>query len=556
MCRIISGKRGTQKLSRFLISSYQEVRKMFVSDILTEDVTEWQEDSQVFISAPTGSGKTYFILHKLLPLALMYKREILYFSNRQILHKQLISEACGIFDIDYELMSEEKTAEFPGITFTTYQNWQEKLLDNELMNPNPFYYYVVLDEAHFFVSDGYFNPESYRLFNWLPKMKKSVTLAISATIEEVLPYFNFYNVEWTKVAQDDVRTIYSRRPHRIINQLKGRAEFMYSYEMKQEKPQYRIYIYDTIDEIVECVNADETGEKWLIFQSNKDTAAKELQRKLQKDSCFISADNKDGDVMNQIICDNSFNSSVLITTKVLDNGVSLHDRNIRKIVLDTVEQTEFLQMLGRRRTCEEDEQIQLYLPRHTKQYFAWLLNRNIRPALELMEKSEDVILQELMKNPDVYDIARRYFYLQNGKLNKNYLAERQLREQEKEYQKMMECLEEDENAFVKEQLKWLECDEQNIQIIELSKVKKQAEMEKLQMFLKRCQGIEIKKVEQKIFREKMQKFMKNIIDKWNARLPGLKRLNEGFSMLGIDMEIVAIGGKQKGEETVWVLQEK
>ena len=86
---------------------------MFVSDILTEDVTEWQEDSQVFISAPTGSGKTYFILHKLLPLALMYKREILYFSNRLILHKQLISEACGIFDIDYELMSEEKTAEFP-----------------------------------------------------------------------------------------------------------------------------------------------------------------------------------------------------------------------------------------------------------------------------------------------------------------------------------------------------------------------------------------------------------------------------------------------------------
>ena len=90
----------------------------------------------------------------------------------------------------------------------------------------------------------------------------------------------------------------------------------------------------------------------------------------------------------------------------------------------------------------------------------------------------------------------------------------------------------------------------------VAKVKKQAEMEKLQMFLKRCQGIEIKKVEQKIFREKMQKFMKNIIDKWNARLPGLKRLNERFSMLGIDMEIVAIGGKQKGEETVWVLQEK
>lgn len=51
---------------------------------------------------------------------------------------------------------------------------------------------------------------------------------------------------------------------------------------------------------------------------------------------------------------------MLITTKVLDNGVNISDEGVRHIVIPFCDQTEFMQMLGRRRT-DEGERVYLYV---------------------------------------------------------------------------------------------------------------------------------------------------------------------------------------------------
>ena len=58
---------------------------------------------------------------------------------------------------------------------------------------------------------------------------------------------------------------------------------------------------------------------------------------------------------DQIAQEEKFSQKILITTEVLDNGVNIKDTNLRHIVIQDMEQTTFLQMLGRKRFLNEDE---------------------------------------------------------------------------------------------------------------------------------------------------------------------------------------------------------
>ena len=63
-----------------------------VTDKIGEEYKQWSNYNKIFISAPTGSGKTYFILNVLLPFACSQNRKILFLVNRKILKLQLEKE--------------------------------------------------------------------------------------------------------------------------------------------------------------------------------------------------------------------------------------------------------------------------------------------------------------------------------------------------------------------------------------------------------------------------------------------------------------------------------
>ncbi len=65
---------------------------MYISDRISKEYENWKNGDLIFIEAPTGSGKTTFVLEHLLPYFHEKGKRILYLVNRKILKKQLKKE--------------------------------------------------------------------------------------------------------------------------------------------------------------------------------------------------------------------------------------------------------------------------------------------------------------------------------------------------------------------------------------------------------------------------------------------------------------------------------
>lgn len=73
----------------------------YITDIIKDDYKEWPIGSMVFISSPTGSGKSTFIIDKLLSEAQRQKKYLVYIANRKIIDRQIkstLEKQYGVFD--------------------------------------------------------------------------------------------------------------------------------------------------------------------------------------------------------------------------------------------------------------------------------------------------------------------------------------------------------------------------------------------------------------------------------------------------------------------------
>ena len=70
-------------------------RKKYVADKIQMEYKEWEPGKIILITASTGRGKSYFILHTYLKWAISNNLRILYLVNRKILQKQLKEELCA-----------------------------------------------------------------------------------------------------------------------------------------------------------------------------------------------------------------------------------------------------------------------------------------------------------------------------------------------------------------------------------------------------------------------------------------------------------------------------
>ena len=175
----------------------------YLADRIGEQFKEWtpvKDDKSlgdtIFISSPTGSGKTHFILKVLLPYALSNGKKILYLVNRTVLKEQLEKEIRGcsyalqdsievelyqkiegkILKLEEELCCSEFEAGY-------FQALRDYNIANALNIRRPVckkeyhvnfhkvmeYYkkfdYVICDEAHYFLMDSNYNTNtiiSYR----------------------------------------------------------------------------------------------------------------------------------------------------------------------------------------------------------------------------------------------------------------------------------------------------------------------------------------------------------------------------------------------------------
>lgn len=187
---------------------------------------------------------------------------------------------------------------------------------------------------------------------------------------------------------------------------------------------------------------------------------KTLTEKLGKDATFINSKSKlskdhDGEIYSEIISTERFSCKVLISTSVLDNGVNIKDASVQNIVIFSSDQTQFLQMLGRKRILGS-EPVNLYLYSSNVKEFTdklHIVNDQIKfiyqfknnPSLLLNQQFNSLKLmkgliyfnQNLM--PCINNLAKKKLY------NLKLFYEEAIRD----FQLM------GKEAFIKKQLKWL-----------------------------------------------------------------------------------------------------
>lgn len=296
------------------------------------------------IQAPTGFGKTHFILHEVLPRVLQEGGRMLLVSNRVAVSYQQKREVMELTNpSEIRCLTPEgilQKTDFGPVKIMTLQ-----ALDMFLASPEGKDYakevsVLVVDEVHYFTSDVSFNPNAARLLKVLPQLFcQAVRIYMTATPDDVL----------RPLAEAEAkvrRPLAERMGIQFSPLMLGQAPGVNLYRFSSDKySRLPVRYYRTDNELYpEIRNHDQ--DKWLIFVPTKELGVS-MQKELGDDAVFISAQSKGSPQWNQLLSEKRSSSRVLIATSVLDCGVNLCDDSIRHVVVPFEDPTTFMQALGR-----------------------------------------------------------------------------------------------------------------------------------------------------------------------------------------------------------------
>ena len=448
----------------------------YLSEEIGSEYQNWNKDALVIIKAPTGCGKSHFVLNELLEFAVMQGRRILYLVNRSILKDQLIKK-CTEKMAEISIRCGQVINIWDYIQICTYQEIEQKLkygvadpLNANMRdgNGNPIepYYYVVYDECHYFYADADFNPGTEISYGYLTQsFRHVVQIFMSATIE---------NME-EKIVEDMTH----------LGIVKLHLKQVVKYEMAEDYDYVDLhYIVDT-KEILELIKA-ERNEKWLIFTDNIDKGnelaknIRNIHEKFAGDNVvFIDAryktDESGSDSVRELVNNQLIEKPVIITTSVLDNGVSFEDEGLRNVIIMADSKEEFIQMLGRKRP--DGQKVQVYVCKRDKAYFGRKLHyidtikscydRYAGEIKQMWQNGKIVeqenVLNAMFSNEATYRLLKRFCYFSMGYIKVGYFSEFKLPNLQCFYREMINKFENDENAFLRVQASWLGYSEERIQ---------------------------------------------------------------------------------------------
>lgn len=555
--------------------------KEMITDRIGEEYKDWSYGDCIFISSPTGSGKTYFILNILLPFFSTKNQKILYLVNRRILKDQ-VEEKILNMPSEYE----------KAIRVETYQNIERRICYGECNENRACKYYgfekvkeyeeydcVVCDECHYFLVDSNYNTNTALSFRFVQeKYINKMRIFISATIADIQSY----------IQQDNIKRLNRYTFHYCLSPNPEYGSIYVSPRVYTLPSNYK-YIKPTIisnsSEIAGIIN-EEKG-KWLVFVDSIDLGKKlekELNEKFDKQKLEevekeLSAEPKSGegqeadvkrraksiietvqedgkrvimlssdyrqygeseDEVKKIKKEQKQAAQILISTSVMDNGISLEDIELRNIILLADTEVEFIQMLGRKR--EDEQELSLYIYKLTKEHFirrkkyveealkiARDYKRNIEQYLnsypidkigffyskidwdkyeklegEIIKKQHVKLMRSIADNKFGYRYAFSVLNVYAGTLYLNYLAAQNLENLNLYYQRIIDRFDkEGEDAFVREQLGWLGKSGEADDIIKMSKMRRQQKA--LNRFVERISTDKMDWMESEVYKVFMNK---------------------------------------------------
>ena len=375
--------------------------KSYISHLLKEpDINSWNHYSPIFISAQTGMGKNHFIQHYLIRhlnsenIANNKHKKILLLSNRVALTKQTKQQlAQNLRDIvgdTYTLKNMEYYTDegidklycnFGIIHVCSYHQLYYRLIHKEGRKKlkKQQFNYVIFDECHFFTSDSTFNRNTqYILKHSIETFQNAIRIYMSATLEEsFIPIISTESKICSKLSEEN-----------------SKIECKYYYFERNYSYIEKINVYDKLENLPAYIK-DTSEDKWLIFVASKKDG-KALREELtynEIESAFLTKDSKSKNSSNDssnneneyqtyrnIVENEKFNQRVLISTSALDNGINIKDSLVKHIVIDMLDRTEFIQMLGRIR-ISNDQKINLYIRDYSSKDIEDFLANDIKALL-------------------------------------------------------------------------------------------------------------------------------------------------------------------------------
>lgn len=322
----------------------------YFSAVVGDDYRHWG-NAKVFINAPTGAGKTTFILKELLPYyrnARPFKRNLLILCNRRMLHEQYDASLATHYSsyLDYD-----------NVKIMSYQQLA-KLNKDEIYKIQQDFYGICLDECHYFVQDSDFSSETYEVWKLITgKFYSKQLIFVSATMECLRPFIDEFK---EKIPHNS--PMHQNEHYRTfidVDRYTIKADYSY-FDLIGVPNQHAL-----------CEKIVSDNGKALIFINSHDGASK-LKQMLEdrglptKAVKILNANELDrqDELRECLVYGEKFpeETKVLITTSVLDNGVSLTDSEISSITVFTSSKTDFIQMIGRVRVQPGDtRRLKLYL---------------------------------------------------------------------------------------------------------------------------------------------------------------------------------------------------
>ena len=333
--------------------------KQTVSDVIGDSYKNWDSNQIVIIDCPTGSGKSYFIFETLLDYAKSNHKRILYLVNRKVLRAQLDEQyisGSNALDRFHKKYGDIYLDIRVYIQIYTYQYIESLLLKNIFpFNGNEFDY-IVYDECHYFYSDSNFNSNTKVSYNYLRNIFIDKThIFMSATIKNMRNFISNFTPDFN----------YAYNACFTYNLPKQ------EYCIPKNYDYLSVSYFNDISDLICLIGTKESDkQKWLIFTDSKDRGKDiivkikdDIQTIKDEDIVFIDTNYKknedSSETMDEIVKKNLMNKMIIISTPVMDNGISIKDIGLRNLVLLCDTEEEFIQMIGRKR--EDGEKVNLYL---------------------------------------------------------------------------------------------------------------------------------------------------------------------------------------------------
>lgn len=418
----------------------------------------------IFLSAHTGSGKTFFILNELVRFAALKGKKILYLVNRSILKEQIQekvnTEVKSRLRRDKGIVSENLANV---IDIKLYQTLEDECKRYPDYKNQEQYDYIIADECHYFMEDATFNTYTQLSYEWIMKKRdNAVLIFISATIDRMKRYI----LDDNGIRENDNVEKLEKR----IKVMRGdldMGDLVKSYDMKTDYSHVEVSLLRKTEEIVELVETD--NAKWLIFVDSIEKGRKieALLKEKAIDVAFITAESKRDEelfgMVQKIGTKEKYEQKVLIATSVMDNGISIKDFELRKLIIMAVTKEQFIQMLGRKRLSSDSEKLKLFILLREKEDFRKLLaecKKRIRFISEFQEDSfrwrNGQLLERILESTACYQCAKNVCLVRQGSLALSDLAIAQYDYLYGYYQRVIERFEkEGGSAFLKEQLEWM-----------------------------------------------------------------------------------------------------